>query len=591
MDKKNNEKIGGMALFDGVLLRSNTHESVAKKISKNIKVEVKEYDKKVSIFNKIPIIRGIINLINSIKSGIPYIIKSSEEVIDKIVNSSKDVNEAEKVEITKPEILAGFMISAIILIVIYIAAPVYLSNLYIQNTFFSNISTCVFQIILFVVYLKMLIAIPSIKTVFEYHGAEHKIVNAYEKYKYSNYDRIDTTKVKTSSRFHLRCGGNLIVYFILLTLLSNFAINPENIFLKILIQIILLPIFMGLAYEILLFVSKLPKKLTFLGYPAMLIQHFTTIEPSDDKLNVAIYALKGCIVKKLNISVKEFYENYISKKQGDLTKDQFELNIKEYIRLVEYIKNIDKEYIYANMDSTFLNVDEQIKLENLLYRYLFEYEPLQYIVGIQAFFNEKYCVDKNVLIPRADSEILVQKAIEYINNNNLKNMVDMCTGTGCIGISIAKNSNVEKVKLVDISKGALNVAKKNIILNNMEEKCEILNSNLFSNFIESDAKYDIIVSNPPYIKRAELIALSKYVQNEPIIALDGGVDGLDIYKQIFDQSIKYLNDNSYVIFEIGYDQKEDMISLISKYNCYEVIECLKDLSGNDRVIICRFHKI
>ena len=201
------------------------------------------------------------------------------------------------------------------------------------------------------------------------------------------------------------------------------------------------------------------------------------------------------------------------------------------------------------------------------------------------------------MIPRADSEVLVEKAIEYINKDNAKKIIDICTGSGALGISIAKNSKVESVELIDISDGALNVARKNIILNNMAEKVEILKSDLLNEKIlqinnsldeDKDFKVDMIVSNPPYIRTDVIKTLDKRVQNEPILALDGGTTGLDFYQRIFKEAKAILKNNGILILEIGYDQLEDIKNIISDNKEYKLLESVKDYGGNDRVVICRF---
>ena len=166
----------------------------------------------------------------------------------------------------------------------------------------------------------------------------------------------------------------------------------------------------------------------------------------------------------------------------------------------------------------------------------------------------------------------------------------MCSGSGCIGISVSKNSDIEKVTLVDVSKEAINISKKNAKINNVETKINYINSNLFEK-VSKENKFDIIVSNPPYIKTNKLKDLDKSVKYEPKIALDGGVDGLKFYKKILNQSKNYLNNNGYIMFEIGFDELEDIKNIIAKDKSFLLLECIKDYGGNDRVVICRFQTI
>lgn len=293
------------------------------------------------------------------------------------------------------------------------------------------------------------------------------------------------------------------------------------------------------------------------------------------------------VKKNINcIPLKQYIDNYLI--ENNVGNKDFNLN--DVIRLIEYITKFDKNNIFLNLSNIYLNKLETIRFKKLLDRFYLNHEPLQYILKSQSFYNEHYYVNKNVLIPRADSEILVETAIKYIDIYNLKSMIDMCCGSGCLGISISKNSNISKCILVDISAKAVAVMNKNISNNNVSKKCFSIVSNLFTKLFDLDDKYDIIVSNPPYIRTQEIVSLSKYVQNEPTIALDGGQDGIQIYIKILDQAKYFLNYNGYIIFEIGYDQKRDIIELVSKYKEYEYLECIKDLGGNDRVIVLRFNK-
>ena len=164
------------------------------------------------------------------------------------------------------------------------------------------------------------------------------------------------------------------------------------------------------------------------------------------------------------------------------------------------------------------------------------------------------------------------------------------TVSGCIGISIAKNSTVDEVTLSDISDGAIDVATKNININNISKKCTVLKSDLLETFIKNNVKFNMIVSNPPYIPTKDIAKLDKEVQKEPLIALDGGNDGMDIYRRILNDAWKVLNNDSYIIFEIGYDEQDKIANIIKSYNDYTLLESIKDLGGNDRVVVCHFLK-
>lgn len=252
--------------------------------------------------------------------------------------------------------------------------------------------------------------------------------------------------------------------------------------------------------------------------------------------------------------------------------------------LLGFILKQNKEYLVTHYDEK-VSFRKNKEFNNCLER-LINNEPLQYIIGKQEFMGLDFIVNEDVLIPRQDTEILVEEVINIMEKEQKTRVLDLCTGSGAIGISIAKYIDKAKITLADISKKALEIAKENAITNNENEKIEIIESDLFSELNEQN-KFDIIVSNPPYIKSEIIKTLEKQVQKEPIIALDGGTDGLDIYRRIIKEGYKYLEDAGYLCLEIGYDQKQDVTELINKSIKYQSVYSKKDLSGNDRIIICK----
>lgn len=214
-------------------------------------------------------------------------------------------------------------------------------------------------------------------------------------------------------------------------------------------------------------------------------------------------------------------------------------------------------------------------------------EPIQYITNSQEFMNLNFCVDKRVLIPQPDTEILVENVISLVNNmqrncqNEIK-ILDLCTGSGVIGVCLKKNLQNVKVFASDISEDALEVARKNSSLNNAD--IIFIKSDLFNRINE---KFDIIVSNPPYIETSVIDGLSQEVKNEPKLALDGGKDGLDFYKKIINEAPNFLNKIGYLAVEIGYNQRESVENMFKTHK-YKNIQIKKDLSNIDRVIIGKY---
>lgn len=247
--------------------------------------------------------------------------------------------------------------------------------------------------------------------------------------------------------------------------------------------------------------------------------------------------------------------------------------------LLQYILKKSRQYliVYDNQD-----VDKKAQWEYFVnIEKLTKGMPLQHITHTQEFMKMDFYVDENVLIPRPDTEILVEETIKIAQTMERPKILDLCTGSGAIAISLKKYIPSAQVYAVDISKKALEIAKKNA--HRLEAEVKFIESNLFEKI--KNEKFDIIVSNPPYIKKSDINYLSQEVQKEPQIALDGGYDGLDFYRKISYQAIDYLKFGSYLCFEIGYDQKEEVLEILKGIEHYTKTYCKKDLCGNDRVVI------
>ncbi len=275
---------------------------------------------------------------------------------------------------------------------------------------------------------------------------------------------------------------------------------------------------------------------------------------------------------------KNTIRNLISAARDELNKSGAgEGNIDAQIFMMKAV-NMDKTGILVNHDYE-LN-EEQIADFRTMVEKRKSGIPSQYIVGKCEFMGYDFFVDENVLIPRADTEVLVEKVLEFSVEKKFKNILDMCTGSGCIAISLVLNG-IKKAVGADISQGALNIAKKNAEYNDVKNKTEFIHSNLFENI---NGIFDAIVSNPPYIPKEDIKSLMREVKDhEPLSALDGGEDGLDFYREITKQSRKYLKDGGMLFYEIGYNQSEDLHKIMEE-NGFEKVTIVKDYAGLDRVV-------
>ncbi len=213
-----------------------------------------------------------------------------------------------------------------------------------------------------------------------------------------------------------------------------------------------------------------------------------------------------------------------------------------------------------------------------------EHIPLQYILGKWEFYRQKYFVDENCLIPRSDTEILVEKAIELLPKG--AHFIDLCTGSGCIAISTLAERRDTSAVMVDKFQGTLEIASKNAALNEVEKR---LTPMLFDVLSEknklSGMEFDAILSNPPYIRPEVIKTLSDEVKHEPYAALYGGEDGLIFYNTIVRDYSVHLKKDGFMLFEIGYDQAQDL-KRIAEQNGFGC-EIFKDYSGNDRVVLLK----
>jgi len=207
-------------------------------------------------------------------------------------------------------------------------------------------------------------------------------------------------------------------------------------------------------------------------------------------------------------------------------------------------------------------------------------KPLQYVMGYVNFYGNKFYIDERVLIPRYETEELVENTINYINKYFTEpvDIIDLGTGSGVIGLTLENKISTNSVDLIDISKDALEVTNKNC--GNLNSKASLIESDFFDNV---NKKYDVIISNPPYIKNNEEIE-EIVKENEPHLALYAGDEGLDCYDKILKDISNHMKDRCLVAFEIGYTQANDIINLINKYLSDVRIEVKKDLSNKDRMI-------
>lgn len=275
---------------------------------------------------------------------------------------------------------------------------------------------------------------------------------------------------------------------------------------------------------------------------------------------------------------------------GENAKEETFKIIADYLSIAPSKVRLDMQRITVD------NLQEKELSDRMKRR--FQREPLQYISGFTYFMGEKFLVGEGVLIPRSDTEILVEEAINITkavtesNESSGFEFLEFCTGSGCIALSLIKKMKDYGVEIngiaTDISTPAISYANKNAFSLECKNQIQILQIDMMSDMRIHDRQYQMILANPPYIKTEVISGLEPEVSSyEPFLALDGGIDGLKFYRRIMDLSRELLAPGGWILLEIGYDQENEILEIIEKTGILEMVAIKKDYGGNPRVAICR----
>lgn len=592
MSKKDKKvSIGGQALMEGVMMRGKTSMAMAVRDEDGIiREETKRLPppEKTNFFLRLPIVRGCKAFISSLFGGMECLMRSAEVYGESEPGRfEKWLSKTFKIDLMKVILGVSLILALGLAVLLFIFLP-QLARQGLEMLFSTKFNPIAknfieggVKILIFISYILFCALIPDVKRTFMYHGAEHKTISCYE----AGLD-LTVENAKKCSRIHDRCGTTFMVFVMVISILvfalieglfSFYGILIEGIF-RVLLKILALPIVAGLSYELLKLLAKTKSPLVLpLKIPGMLLQRITTKEPDEDMLEVAIRSFNLVLEMDNDQSILE--KQFVMQKPA---KDVTQNVIKELEKAG--IKDIsDAEWIVAlcsgiSRDEVYSDKIIKAKKIDVINKTVAERKtgrPLWYCIGDTEFFDYKIKVDERVLIPRPETELLVLEALKVINVNS--NVLDLCTGSGVIAIAVNKKTNCN-VTAVDVSLDALTVAKENAILNGAN--VTFIESNMFDSLSEN--KFDVIISNPPYIESKVIDTLDDEVKNfEPKLALDGGVDGLDFYKIICENSKKYLIDNGYIFMECGIGQADKIAEIFSSIGNVEVI---KDYSEIDRII-------
>lgn len=568
--------------MEGVMMQGATSMAMAVRTeSGDILTETKRLKPK-RWYSRVPIVRGIVAFVKSLIGGTSVLLKSAE-----VIYPEEDTP-------SKGSFAVATALGLVLAIALFMLLPSFLADMAEKlfgiwsislGILWKSLIEGVIRIAIFVLYLFIVSRLKDIRRTFMYHGAEHRTINCFERGM-----ELTPENVQKCSTKHNRCGTtflffvmvvSILVFSLATWLLSILGWTNIGVFGRMGVRLLLLPLVAGLSYELLRFLAKLPdnKFTNVLRAPGLALQRLTTYPPEIEMAEVAIASFE--LVRQMDAD-----QNIQPHKFGEFTMPELKKLVKARLVKANVTEDAEVDWLIAaalrkkrgelaSVEKTTLSdyrrvaelVDKRVKGV-----------PLDYIIKRSDFYGIKLYVDENVLVPRLDTEIVADEVIKYLNKDNGgegKSVLDLMTGSGCIARAIVEKT-VAAVTASDISDGALGVAKRNL----ENTRAEVVKSDGFTGL--TGRTFDVIVSNPPYIRRSEIETLQPEVKCQPHIALDGGEDGLDFYRLIADNAAKYLTSGGALFLEIGYDQREEVTALLGKD--FTNIACVKDYGGNDRVI-------
>lgn len=593
--------IGGQAVLEGVMMRGRKAYAIAVRDPEgNIQVESKRLhpSKKMRIASKIPLVRGVINFVSSLIMGSKILMRSAE-VYGDVGEPSRFEKWCEaKLHINMMSVISfiATLVGIVLAVGLFVALPLWLSNLIFPErlwwTIGYNLAQGGLRLVIFILYIVVITAMRDIRRVFMYHGAEHKTITCFEKGM-----ELTPENAKTCSRIHDRCGTTFLFLVIAISIVVFSVVNwllkdtfssiQNNVFQFLAqfgIKLLFLPVVAGVSYEVLKLLAKTQSKIFLpLKAPGFALQKLTTREPSDDMLEVAIAAFKQVYemdadenVPESTFTVSKTVKKYTEELKAIFAEKGIDESDAEW--LVSVKTGVARSEL-ANCDAVL--VPSRVKEMDAVAGERMSGRPLWYILGDTEFYGYKIKVDERVLIPRPETELLAEMAIKTIEDGD--KVLDLCTGSGCIAIALRREVKDKEITVTaaDVSADALELAKENAKSNFADIK-----------FIESDlftkvrGKFNLIVCNPPYIKRSDLAGLQSEVKDhEPVLALDGGEDGLDFYRRLAAEAPKHLVRGGTLLMECGAGQAQEIVKLFNKFDYTMISRDYNDVERFVRAVL------
>ncbi|MDR3319349.1 MAG: peptide chain release factor N(5)-glutamine methyltransferase, partial [Clostridiales bacterium] len=570
--------IGGQAVMEGVMMMGPSSVALAVRAENgDILLDTHRTNPKYKRLRKIPVLRGIINFVISMITGMKTIMKSAEVV-------GADDEE----ELGKGSLTLALLVGVLLAVGLFIGLPLLIKQLvfdrFIESNLLRSLAEGGVRLGIFIAYLALTSFMKDIRRTFMYHGAEHKTINCFEK-------GLDLTvaNVRASSKVHSRCGTTFLFFVVMISILVFMLTGwlaadvlhwGNDWYILLAIRLVMLPFVAGVSYEVLKLLAMLPDNVFtyILKAPGLAMQALTTRQPDDKMIEVAIAAFSAVIEleKDKLLPVKTFDKDFKTCR-ADMTAKVTAAGIEA--AEVDWIacKILSRRRGELALVDTVTQPQER-RIRSITDKRIETGLPLAYLLKETEFYGMRIMLDQNVLIPRPETELLAEQVITNAKKLYNPKILDLCTGSGCIALAVVKSVPKCKVDVSDVSAAALNVARQN--LRHIPNARHIFLTDLFNGI---NGKYDVIVANPPYISTGDLRYLQSEVKKEPVRALDGGADGLDVIRRIIAEAPRMLFDGGTLLLEIGFDQSDAVKELLQKDFCD--IKAVKDYDGADRIFV------
>ena len=605
--KKSKEKqekrtyIGGQAVLEGVMMRGKTAYATAVRDPEgNIQVDSRRLNtsKHMRRVAKIPLVRGVVNLITSLVSGSRILMRSAEVYGDEGEPGRFEKWCEKKLHINLMSVVTTLatVLGVVLALGLFIVLPIVFANLLASTgvpwlaryTICYNLFQGICRLIIFILYIVAVTAMKDIRRVFMYHGAEHKTISCFERGL-----PMTPANAKTCSRIHDRCGTtflflvvfiSIIVYCFVNWLFADvyFGIGNDvlEFIVQFLIKLLFLPLIAGISYEVLKLLAKSQSKwLLPIKAPGFALQKLTTREPDEAQLEVAIAAFRKVYEMDADPNLPET-DFIVSKSVHKYTQELAALFEEKGIDRsdAEWLVSIKTGIARSELASSdAMLVPSKVRALDAVAAERLAGRPLWYILGSTSFCGYEIKTDERALIPRPETEMLAEFAAKTCEEGD--KVLDLCTGSGCVAIAVAKMAEEKNITVTaaDVSADALALAQENAKANRADIK--FIESDLFANV---KGKFNVIVCNPPYVKHGDLASLQREVrEHEPLLALDGGGDGLDFYRRIAKDAPRRLVSGGTLLLECGQGQAQEIVRLLTKF---EYTMVMRDLEGVERFV-------